>query len=524
MFTHPVCFLGAAGTSTPTLYNTLGLDIAESQYLSLTDSTDFNFGTAYTFCCWVYPTDLSVENGIYNQPGSSLNFAQMSILPTGKMSFKATYGGTISIDIESDVTLLENNLYMIGFQVIGSTLSFIINGVHDTNSGSFAVAPNDLATNLQLARVHEGVNFFYFSGAFSLPMAFQAALGPQALLDIYNGGTAKQPECYDATTITDNYAFAIPLNDGVDSGQELVDVSGNGNNAFLFGSPTPVYDGEQQGILTCPGGGDPTIFAVNSASYNGVSNYFNGGDILDVGTGDASVSFWFKTTNGGTTARALVTKQNGAFPQWGIRTNSSGTINAAVEVSGGHSYYYDTTSTVNDGMYHHVVWIFNRASNIPIVYIDGSLEAMVDAGSVGDVSTGSLSNSANLFIGARDLVSKLLMIGSMAFIRMAAEDLDSTDVANLYNSGNPRCFDGIAATTKAKLTAAWELGNWTDSTGTEIEDRVGANDLTNVGSTPFTESGLDVSCGGTPPAETFNILTESGDSLTTESSDNLILE
>ena len=296
MFTHPVCFLGAAGTSTPTLYNTLGLDIAETQYLSLTDSTDFNFNTAYTFCCWVYPTDLSVVNGIYNQRGSSLNFAQMSILPTGKMSFKATYGGTIAIDIESDVTLIENNLYMIGFEVIGSTLSFIINGVHDTNSGSFAVAPTDLAANLQLARVNEGVNFFYFSGAFALPMAFQAALGPQALLDIYNGGTAKQPECYDATTITDLYAFAIPLNDGVDSGQELIDVSGNGNDAFLFGSPTPVYDGEQQGIITCPSGGGPIPVDFNALLLNGTNQLVNtqNDSTLQI-TGNITLCCWVNT-------------------------------------------------------------------------------------------------------------------------------------------------------------------------------------------------------------------------------------
>jgi hypothetical protein len=485
MFTHPVCFLGAAGTSTPTLYNTLGLDIAETQYLSLTDSTDFNFNTAYTFCCWVYPTDLSVENGIYNQLGSSLNFAQMSILPTGKMSFKATYGGTIAIDIESDVTLIENNLYMIGFEVIGSTLSFIINGVHDDNFGSFAVAPTDLATNLQLARVHEGVNFYYFSGAFALPMAFQAALGPQALLDIYNAGTAKQPWCYDETTITDLYAFAIPLNDG--STTPLDDVSVNGNNAFLFGSPTPVYDGEQQEIITCA-----TSEVTNTALLNGTDQYFSAGDVLDIGTSDYSGSIWFKTTS---TGGALQSKaKSGSTPEFltYIVTSSKIHFRCIFNVSN-KSIFELTNAIITDGAWHHLVYFINRSANTCTAYLDGVLESTPNVSAAG-VITGDITTTWSFNLGAR-LGADLFHDGELGLSGFSVGSDLTLDATELYNGGIAPCFDALAPATQSKFTAFWNIANWdVSTTGNELIDQAGSTDMTNGGATPFTGTGLDVEC------------------------------
>ena len=53
--------------------------------------------------------------------------------------------------------------------------------------------------------------------------------------DLYNLGIPKQPEDY-ASSITDNYVCALPLNDGVVDPEN--DRSANNNDGTLVGSPT----------------------------------------------------------------------------------------------------------------------------------------------------------------------------------------------------------------------------------------------------------------------------------------------
>ena len=493
MFTHPVCFFGPQGPSAPTLSNTLGLDPSEFQRARLTDSTDFNFTTQYTFLVWVYPTDLSIENGIYNQFGSSLNFVEFSILSNGKMNFRATYGGTPSIDLTSDVTLSENNLYMIGFEITGSNVDFIINGFYDTNSGSFSVSPTDLMADLDLGRVFDGTTSFFFNGGYSLPMAFQESLNPVTVSTIYNSGIAKQPSCYD-TAITDLYAFSIPLNDGVTAGQELIDVSGNGNNAFLFGTPTPVYDGEAQEIIAC--GALPQTFATNTALLDGSTTYFTAGDVLNVGTNDYSYVAWFKTTASAT--QMIISKTDAtAGEAIDCFISSSGTLNLRCQVDASNFRDQSTTTTYNDGNWHLVVAFCNRSTGTWHMRVDDVNPSLAPPFSSG-VITGNADNNAILSVGQRDNgASRLVFDGSLGFAGIAIGSSLVDDSTELYNAGVATCFSDLSAPIKAKFTSSgdfWELANWTGHTGGELTGQANANTLTNTGPTPFTGTGLDVEC------------------------------
>ncbi len=183
----------------------------------------------------------------------------------------------------------------------------------------------------------------------------------------------------------------------------------------------------------------PTTAAYNTLLLDGSSQYIDLGDVIDAGTGDLSISVWFKSTNTASN-QMIIAKQSGASNEsyYRIYTDTSSDIHASFSVDSITDYYDWKTNglTPLDGEWHHIVFFTDRASNKPVMYYDNTLQTLIDANSSGDVSSGDSSNSASLMIGRRDIGgSPVSFAGSISQAMITTDEITSDEVNELYNSG-----------------------------------------------------------------------------------------
>ena len=115
------------------------------------------------------------------------------------------------------------------------------------------------------------------------------------------------------------------------------------------------------------------------------------GNSFNITTNDFSVCAWIKTT--AASGIILSKRSTGAGYELGL---SSGTVSWYLNDGGGGADTEDTT-TVNDGNWHHIAWVFDRNGSA-YRYIDG-----VNSGTNDGISarSSSLTNTRNIGIGVR---------------------------------------------------------------------------------------------------------------------------
>lgn len=189
-----------------TQVNTLLLD-GSTDYYVIDDSDDFNLGTAAAFACRVYPTDLSSTNTIYHQRVDSDNEINFSIETTGKLRFSATFGASLSFDLQSTDNLVINQWTMIGFVIDGTTAKVFFNDSFDVTTDTVDVSPTNLAADIELFRDATGTN--YYTGSSSSIKYIGAALQATDLEELYNSGSPKLHALYSSTINGANCKLAM---------------------------------------------------------------------------------------------------------------------------------------------------------------------------------------------------------------------------------------------------------------------------------------------------------------------------
>ncbi|HXJ43397.1 MAG TPA: LamG domain-containing protein, partial [Bryobacteraceae bacterium] len=207
-----------------------------------------------------------------------------------------------------------------------------------------------------------------------------------------------------------------------------------GGGAFATDSAGNGHTGTVSGAAWVPGkfGG--------ALAFNGVNNYVfasdaqSGGTIgvgLDVGTRDWSVAAWVQTTNSG----MVLTKMGfvgGSNPDgWGLSVSANGTVGAVLHKSGVATVniFSGDGSAVNDGQWHHIAVVFNRAGSMTR-YVDG-----VPSGatySLSSLNAQSIDNTNQVQIGARDQAGdRVFFRGVIDDVRVYALALSASDIAGL---------------------------------------------------------------------------------------------
>ena len=167
-------------------------------------------------------------------------------------------------------------------------------------------------------------------------------------------------------------------------------------------------------------------------SFDGSSDYINVGDqpVLDVGTGDFSMSAWIQTSGSAYTQFVMAKRSNGYGNGYSLAVRSDGTVMA--NVLDADSYVGVTsTATVNDSQWHHLAAVADRDSNLTI-YVDGVVQ---DWGSLSG-ETGDLSNSNPFCIGAKK-PGVSLFNGAIDDVRVYNRVLSPEEIEALFDQVGP---------------------------------------------------------------------------------------
>lgn len=213
-------------------------------------------------------------------------------------------------------------------------------------------------------------------------------------------------------------------------------------------------------------------------SLDGVNDVINFGDNYDFGTGDFSISLWFKTSSTGFDYFATkgTGANSGAAPGWGV-AQTNGALYGFITDSGGRQILSTVGSGLNDGAWHHAVWVFDRDANCTI-YIDGSAQTPESISG----TSGTLNNAENFRWG---ILSSASSYGEFEIDEVGLWDrvITSDEVTSLYNSGTGQTYP-FNTTLWNGLRAYYPL-----------DDYAGVKDLVNQNAT-LTNSGATASTTG----------------------------
>ena len=214
-----------------------------------------------------------------------------------------------------------------------------------------------------------------------------------------------------------------------------------------------------------------SVFNRKSLTLDGTDDYANMGN-LDIvggsgGTGDFSVSAWFKTSTEDTNMH-IVGKGN--TPRWTMEVKSNDNKVDFELYMGGMPPVSESISSNSDalldGNWHHCVVTADRSANLTM-YIDGSAQSDTEdiSGTTGDVNHDHASYP--LVIGRYSKSASKYWNGQIDEVAIWDVVLSSADVTSIYNSGKPNNLTLSASydtDRTGQLVAYWRFeDDYTDS-------------------------------------------------------------
>jgi hypothetical protein len=396
-------------TSTTTVAGKIGQALSfngTSQYVRSNTTNNVTMsGSSLTIGLWLYLRSTPTYGVLINK-GTNNN----SMLWDWGLLFTSGGGDLFLIRNGSNLSptgiVIPQNQWVFITATISDTQSlFYLNGVLKNSQGGVGIG----ATNNTLGRLVE------MMGAGSNQAGSSFVNGQLDDVRIYNRAlsTSEITQLYRSTSSTINKTVNIPnidngivghwTFDGKDMVQNVADSSGQGNNGNLVGytSTTTVAGKIGQAL-----------------GFNGVNQYVDAGNNVNVQLGTGSVSAWIKTTNAGTSYRGIVTKQfaYGMFLNDNVLMvfDWSGNANRSTGVNLADNKWHLVTLTFNSGV-----------ANGTVLYIDGVARLatqMTIASQTTPVQIGWANAGGQYFAGNIDDV------------RIYNRVLSATEVKQLYKS------------------------------------------------------------------------------------------
>jgi len=209
------------------------------------------------------------------------------------------------------------------------------------------------------------------------------------------------------------------------TGTKVGDMSGNGNTGTWNGTGSHWTTGKF-------GGG---------GSFNGTNDYVESSNFAD-NLPQLSVSVWFKSSQtAGTNYPAIVSKldpgSTSSGDGWALfmrpHAGTMGKLFVIIQASDGNIWRSKyTTTTYNDGKWHHAVMLVN---NLTVdLYVDGARPTLTDYQS-GTITTYSTSYPVRV---GRDSDTADVFNGIIDEVRIYNRALDASEITKLYESGLSR--------------------------------------------------------------------------------------
>jgi hypothetical protein len=224
-------------------------------------------------------------------------------------------------------------------------------------------------------------------------------------------GTGIVPDnAYEVEVLADNPVFLATLEESSGSILDIVGLL----TGTAYGSPTYGVTGPISGktAIDFPTGND--YFSITDPGTNSV---------LDLGTGNFSVEYWFARDEDATGVEVHLYKGAGTF-NFGITDGDKWMLGYA----GVGVFAYGSVNVLSNSVWHHVVWT-RTSGGTNTLYVDGVSESTAYTQSYTAVDTN------NPFIIGRENTSERAA-GKIAYVAIYKSVLDSTRVAAHYSSAS----------------------------------------------------------------------------------------
>ena len=223
-----------------------------------------------------------------------------------------------------------------------------------------------------------------------------------------------------ATDITLTGAGRAGVRVGIASSSSIAETSGLRLDNFAAASASPsAADGNGTNTGTYTNGvmlgqsGAPVGDANGAASFDGVDDFVSA--VRQVST-SFSIEFWFNATQGiGTSGSWLnnagLVNATGSNSDFGVGLRQDGRITAGVRNgSGGLTSIVSTTSGLNNGAWHHVVFTRDGSTGALVLYVDGASSGTATGPTIAltgssTMNFGRVSNGSNYLRGILDEVA-----------------------------------------------------------------------------------------------------------------------
>lgn len=178
----------------------------------------------------------------------------------------------------------------------------------------------------------------------------------------------------------------------------------------------------------------------DTTSYMTISN--PGNELLDAGTGDFSISVWFKVNNTHTNTLVHKRRMGGTsgltnFEGYGFavrQLSANNTLAFGIEDNNNNAIQLESGFPVNDGIWHHSVVVRNTSKDSIYMWIDGVLEE-----SAKDTLISSASTSEDFYVGKwvnyDNATYNYTLEGDIDDIGIWKEAITACEIQDLYNAG-----------------------------------------------------------------------------------------
>ena len=373
-------------------------------------------------------------------------------LPTGWVLDQLQPGSAITIiggGTENGLNYVDIRFSATSVSTTNRTLIRPGNSVTTDGSTYYLTTYSKLVSGSSTNLTH--INFH--TGALSLTSTLTRNVGASAVLsgtffpryDIgYNGtGVAYDitirfaaPQLEKGSSATDYYATTGTAKT---RGSTWTDLTGRGNNGTLTNGPT--YNSSNGGSIV----------------FDGVNDYADLGDVLDLGTNDLTIVAWVKLTtspSGNVTivSKALAGAQN---YRYAVLINSTQNILPFLQGNGGNDIVPTTTVQLNLNAWYMCCVVYTRSSEIK-VYLNGIVQSLSGSATISQWNTLDFQSNNPFRVGsytASDNTSpSALFPGNIAQVSIYNRALSAAEIQQNYNATKTRYIrvgDGSSASNPA---------------------------------------------------------------------------
>jgi len=416
-----------------------------------------NGSAANSFSFWVYYK--STQFGSYSNlmgQGTSVSNRYLMFTYQNKVAFTAS--SAFGVSSNTALNMDSWNYVTVVVDDSGTNATFYLNGNYNgggsfpnvyNNQGSFYLSPSNSI----------GIGGYTLNGLIDDVRIYNRALTASEVSSLYSSGQITR-----RTPSNNGLVGYWSFNEG--RGGQAGDSSGNGNTGTITGASW--VNGKRGKAL----------------SFNGSSDYVDAGDKsnLNFGTGDFSISLWYKSGQLNTDRRGLI-----------VKASSYNTKGYSIQyfASTDELYFYLNDGTNSQSLkvvpaggeiWRHAVFVVDRSVNKAKAYYNGNFEGEVSISLIGDLST-----TEKFVIGAFSLPTRYFN-GSIDDVRIYNRALSAAEISALANTGQVVHNAGQNNRLTNGLVGLWSFNGYdidNSSTTAEILDRSGnGNNGDNVGATP----------------------------------------